>query len=414
MPIDHILAVELAGMAALVAGSFMLFYRYRARRRAAAVAGLAVLFEDRHLAVMGLDAFPKHALTLPPNSPAISRLRQLALDSGKAAVFLPGQTLQVVFKPEIQKGLQNGAYTLMKTKQGETLADAVSTSSSKIVGKGRLTQSGKVRQFAAAGFQLVSIAVAQAHLAEIAEGMRALNTKLDSITNRLEANDIAEIRGSIDYVRSIATVVHENHDPQALSSEMAQNLEATIRHSHTWLQKLLGHLTELVKEARALEDLDTFGTGKTFDALKDIVSRARALADRRAFYSDFTSTVNLLTSYIDPKRTRFTQAQTTSQEWDQLMQTLATVLAKKASELFKDDVVFNRESTLSSRRSEVNKELDALTAEAREVNTQSSARTARIEHTLAALQAPDKPVRLALTFDAKGEVVEAGLLPVDS
>lgn len=404
MPIDHTLALELA---AVVSG-FILFYRYRRRRRT----GLPVFFESRHLSVMGLDAFPKDARTLPPKSPAISRLRQLALDSGKAATFLPGRTLQVVFKPEIQKGFQRGTYTLMKTRQGETLADAISRSNGKIVGKGRLIQSGKVRQLASVSFQAVSIAVAQAHLAEIAEGMRALNAKLDSISNRLEANDVAEIRGSIDYVRSIAAFVHD-HAPQALSSEMAMTLQITIRDSHTWLQKLLGHLAELVKEVYALEDLDTFGTGKTFEAINDILSRARVIADRRAFYGDFTSSVNMLTSYIDPKRTRFTQPQTTSHEWNQLMQTLTTELAKKANQFFKKDVVFNSQSTLSSRRSEVDKALNNLTNQRRNVDRRLGECTT-LEHTLAALQGSDKPVRLALTFDAQGEVIEAGLLPADA
>lgn len=408
---DHRWILMLAVAMTIAAGCFLL-HQYRARRETTRVGGgLEVLFESRHLAVVGLDSFPEHALSIPADSTSIHRFRQLAADAGKAAVFLPGRTLQVVFKPEIQEGLKSGAYTLMRTDDGETLADAVNKTTGRVVGKGRLIESGKIRQLAAVGFQMVSIAVAQAHLAEIAEGMRAINSKLDSITNRLEANDLAEIEGSIAYVLEIAAFIKRHENRQPLSAEMAQNLEATIRCSHIWQRKVLRHLGDLLIEAASLTDLDTFGTGTTFDALNQVISQAKILAQRQDFYGEFTSTVNCLTAFIDPTRTRFTQANVTFQEWDQLSDQLAAVVTEKVSLYFRGDVRFNRESTLSSRRKALLSEVDKLTTQRLGMKKKLASRAIRVEQALVALPAPGKPVRMALTIDARGDVTCAGVLP---
>lgn len=407
---DQSLVVGLLGAAALAAGGISLvLYRARGRRRKTRMNDLSVLFDDRHMSIHSLNAFPNDALSLPPNSPEISRLRHLALDGGKAVLFHPGKTLEVVFKPEIQKGLQDGAYALMKTKQGEVLADAVDVANGQVVGKGRLVEAGKVKQLAAAGFQLLSIAVAQAHLAEIAEGMRAINLKLDSIVNRLEANDVAEIRGAISYLKGIAEFVHGPGNGRAVSSEKAHQIESIIADSHSWLHKLEGHLEDLLEQASSLKDLDTFGTGKTFDSFQYLMSRLKELSERRALYVTFTNTTALVTSYLDPKGVRFSKASASSATWDKLMNSFSVVLQEKASEHFKDGVLFNKGSTLTSRREYVHQEAKYMVDEAGELRSQA-ARLAAAQYTREGLLTADRPVRLALTFDAQGEVIEAGVL----
>lgn len=112
--------------------------------------------------------------------------------------------------------------------------------------------------------------------------------------------------------------------------------------------KLERHLQDLLMEAQALSDLDTFGTGKTFDNFQSIVSRLKGLSERRALYVTLTTTIALLTSYIDPEGTQYSEANAISTTWDQLMGILASVLRKKAGEFFKDDVV-STEGALSHR-----------------------------------------------------------------
>ena len=409
MHAELVLLIEFAGLVVAL-GAVVVFFALR-KKRAKTATSLDVVFENRHLAVVALTAFPANALSIPTNSGTISQFRQLALDTGKAALLAPGRTIEVVFKPEIQTGLRKGAFTLMKTKDGEILADAVDKASGKIVGKARLMEGRRIRQLASAGFQLVSIAVAQAHLAEIADGLRALNSKLDSITNRLESNDVSEIEGPIEYVRELAAFVQKQGDPKALSAEMANSLEATIRDSHSWQRKALRHLEDLVKEATSIQDLDTFGTGSTFDALKGIVSRAKILANRQEFYGEFASTVNTLTAFIDPSRTRFTLANVTSVEWDRLSNQMHSALNEKVANFLRDDVRFNRESTLAERRSMILSEAEKLKTQSLSMNATLANRISRIEQMVAALPAHGKPVRMAITMDAKGDVISAGVIP---
>jgi hypothetical protein len=409
MHANFVLLTEIAGLAvALVA--ILVFFSRRAKRQNPGK-GLDVIFRSRHLEVIGLDAFPSNAFPIPANSSTLSQFRQLALDAGKAALLVPGRTLEVIFKPEIQAGLKKGTLVLMTTKDGETLADAIDATTKRVAGKGRLVEGGKVRQLASAGFQLLSIAVAQAHLAEIADGLRALNSKLDSITNRLESNDVAEIEGPIGYIRELATFVQKQGNPKALSAEMAHSLEATIRESHSWQRKALRHLDDLVKEADSIQDLDTFGTGSTFEALKGIILRAKILTIRQDFYVEFASTVNTLTAFIDPKREHFTLAHIASEEWDRLWTKMHSVMQGKVALYLREDVRFNRETTLAERRGLILTEAEKMKALSVHRSAALAQRTQRIEQMVSALPAPGHPVRMALTMDEKGDVISAGVIP---
>ncbi|MBA1245820.1 hypothetical protein [Pseudomonas japonica] len=409
MHVDSVLLIEVAGLSVALGAILVFFNRRKIPQKAST--GLDVVFENGHLAVVGLSAFPANALSIPTNSETISQFRQLALDTGKASLLVPGRTLEVVFKPEIQEGLKKGTLTLMKTKDGEVLADAIDNATGKIVGKARLMEGGKIRQFASAGFQLVSIAVAQAHLAEIADGLRALNLKFDSITNRLESNDIAEIEGAIDYIRELAAFVQKQGTPNALSAEMANSLEATIRESRSWQRKALRHLDDLVKELASIQDLDTFGTGSTFEALKGIISRAQILLIRQDFYSEFASTVNTLTAFIDPQRNRFSPAKVASEEWSRLSNQMHSIMKGKVVSYLGEDVRFNRESTLAERRDLILTEAERLNTRSLGINSALVNRMSRIEQMLAVVPTPGQSVRMALTIDTEGNVTNAGIVP---
>jgi hypothetical protein len=126
-------------------------------------------------------------------------------DIFKGAASVPNKTVEVIFKPEIHKGLIDGTYKLMETKSGEILADAVDASN-KVVGKARLIQGGKAKQLAGGAFQLVSIAVAQSHLADIERSLSAIKSSISEILERQENEDKARITGAFDYLREIGCV----------------------------------------------------------------------------------------------------------------------------------------------------------------------------------------------------------------
>ena len=135
------------------------------------------IFDENGLKVLEskeIEKIPARAHLLESSSSAINRVKHLASDLFKGAANVPKKSVEVIFKPEIHQGLSDGTYTLMRTKTGEVLADAVD-SSGKIVGKGRIIQAGKARQLAGGAFQLVSIAVAQSHLADIERSLTQIS-----------------------------------------------------------------------------------------------------------------------------------------------------------------------------------------------------------------------------------------------
>src|SRR3546814_16829095 len=125
------------------------------------------------------------------SSDLIKRVRHMASDLYKGAASVSNKTVEVIFKAEIQHGFADGTYTLMKTRSGEVLADAVDSSGS-VVGKGRLIQGGKARQLASGAFQLVSIAVAQSHLADIERSLSAIKDSISEILERSEERRVGK------------------------------------------------------------------------------------------------------------------------------------------------------------------------------------------------------------------------------
>ena len=77
------------------------------------------------------------------------------------------------------------------------LADAVN-SSGKFVGKGRLIEGGKARQIASGAFQLVSIAVAQSHLADIERSLGVIKDSISDVLKILQNEKRANITGAFD------------------------------------------------------------------------------------------------------------------------------------------------------------------------------------------------------------------------
>ncbi len=151
------------------------------------------IFDENGLKVLEsreIKQIPARAHLVGPSSSAINRVEHLAADLFKAAGSVPNKTVEVIFKPEIHQGLVDGTYTLMRTKSGEVLADAVDTSN-KVVGKARLIQGGRAKQLAGGAFQLVSIAVAQSHLADIEKSLSAIKGSISEILERQENEDKA-------------------------------------------------------------------------------------------------------------------------------------------------------------------------------------------------------------------------------
>ncbi|MFP5393396.1 MAG: hypothetical protein ACLGI6_17915, partial [Gammaproteobacteria bacterium] len=68
-----------------------------------------------------IDAIPSGVHHLDIKNEMVQRTGRIVSELFKGTLSIPGKTIEIIFKPEIQAGLSEGTYTLMKTRAGETL-----------------------------------------------------------------------------------------------------------------------------------------------------------------------------------------------------------------------------------------------------------------------------------------------------
>jgi len=352
-----------------------------------------------------IQTIPARAYRVESSDSAINRVKHMAADLFKGAVSIPNKTVEVIFKPEIQQGLADGTYTLMKTNSGEVLADAVNSSGT-IVGKGRIIQGGKARQLASGAFQLVSIAVAQSHLADIERSLSAIKDSISEILERQENEDKARISGAFDYLREIATYMREFKCPDELSQQKRNAIEGIVKDSYSWRNKLEEDMYSLIQQISTLKDLDTFGTGATFERLKELIGKVDPLLKRRELFLNLASATNFVTTYLDPARREFSRVNTENDKWSELIEKFKDVVLEKQSTLM-GKAFFNSNETLQLRRDK----LKSLSSEYRQlaieqknsyVYSQDS-----LEKSVSRLIGPSGNVHVAISFDERGDVVAA-------
>ncbi|DAB32463.1 MAG TPA: hypothetical protein CFH79_03700, partial [Sulfurospirillum sp. UBA11407] len=96
------------------------------------------------------------------NNDEINRVNHFIADISKGVISTSNQTVELVFSSEVQIGLKSGKYY-----QTANSPIARSTSTGNIKEHGKIIQSGHGKQLLTGGYQLLSIAVAQSHLADI-------------------------------------------------------------------------------------------------------------------------------------------------------------------------------------------------------------------------------------------------------
>ena len=270
---------------------------------------------------------------LPPNESAIRHASQFAADLLKGAATLPSRTLEVVFKPDIQQGLRDGAYTLMKTQSGETLADAVDRTG-QIVGKGRLMEAGKMRQLAAGAFQLASIAVAQAHLADIERSLQGIRGDLEKVLQSLESADRANLSGSISYLRHMAEFLKAMNAPAEMPAQMKNQIEGLVLKSHIWRDKLDGDMNNLIGRVASQSDKDRMGKSETYRAMESHLMEAEQLLQRRELLRGVFALLNIVAAWADPLRREFSRVDAAEQQWGDRLHVLRRELERQAKALF--------------------------------------------------------------------------------
>ncbi len=382
----------------------------RAEPNAASVTDLAFHDETGRNVITAneIAGIPAHAQTLRDSSSVSRQSMHLVSELLKGSASVPNKTVELVFSKEVQQGLTAGTNKLMESG-GHNFADAVSVQTGKIVGKGRLIESGKLKQVAGGIFQLASIAVAQSHLDDINQSLGAIQKSVDGVLAKMEIADRSDIQGTIDYLKEMADYMRALKSPDELPEQKRTKLEDILLESHKWRAKIHGEMSKLVQDIKAQADLDTFGTEKTYKALSDLIAKAAPLNERHKLLLDVVTLMNMLFAYLDPLGHQHRKVEPRLDEWHELVQRLKDESQEKATALL-TRARFNSDEMLEHRR-------NAVIGQGRqsEILALSNQKTysdvlQRIEASQRRLVKEGGELRVAITFDAAGQVKTTAIL----
>lgn len=351
---------------------------------------------------------PRYARRLSAESPSVRHAAQLAADVFKGAVNLPSRSINIVFRADVQAGLKDGTYRLMKTTAGETLADAVDTTG-KIVAKGRIVETGKLRQLASGGFQLASIVVAQAHLADIERSLQALRSDVKEILDDLEASNIANITGKSSYLSDLVKHIAQLPAVGELPVHFANSIQQIVAESHTLRDKLHEDIKALIRRVEKQADPDTFGTESVYKGLRGHVDKANQLLIRHAKLSQLMAILNYAVAFIDPIGKQFFRADMKAALWNELCGGLANQLAGKA-EQYLSNAQFNSEDTLTLRKKDVVRDTSAFLLKSTDQQLAFDNAMAALIEDNERYFGKDAETHITLSFDDNGLIKEAAVL----
>lgn len=369
------------------------------------------LIDSDGIAVMNIEeisTIPFTARHLDSSSEEVNRLSQLASDFIKAGGSIPGKTIKLVFKPEIAQGLKDGTYTLMRTQSGEVLADAVDATG-QVIGKGRVVQAGSARQIAAGAFQLVSIAVAQAHLADIERSLKSIKSGIAELLNRLEATDQSSISGAIAYLNEVAQHMKDSEVPIELSSEKSHVIESINQMGFTWRDKVQCDLINLTQQVKILKDADKFGTGNTHQELRKLVDKVHPLLNRYDLLLQLAAVTSMIVAYLDPAGQKYTRMRPEVDEWTKLVENFCSELKNKTRELLKS-ATFTSNELLEYRKADIYQLISKYQTEAFSQKNNFIELIGKLDKSTRQLTLRNGGVSLALRYDTDGVLRDAAFV----
>lgn len=226
------------------------------------------------------------------NNNEINKTMQLIADGVKSYIgTASSKTVELAFS---QKSVE-----FMKNKKGEVLSILVDSDSKKIKEIPKLKLTGQTKQLLTGGYQLLSIAVAQSHLADIEKSLRSIKSLVKNIQDKLEAEDRANLKGAIRYLENKIIPLIKNYDGQnEIGQEYKNEFQSIIRDIYTWEDKFLEDFEILNKEIQQLTSKDTFGTGNTYEELKTLLKRIEPLKERYGLILKLSNILNVVQKFI--------------------------------------------------------------------------------------------------------------------
>ncbi|SDZ85956.1 hypothetical protein [Microbulbifer marinus] len=363
--------------------------------------------------VAEIDRFPASvAAAQDEDDIAVQHGRQLVADLFKTGVSIPGKTVQIVFDERVMKGFYDGALEIVPAAGGGARVMARDVASKKIAGHGRIVEAGRVRQVAAGAFHLVSIAVAQSHLADINRSLKEISSAINDVKTHLNNQDKARMQGTQRYLQYLLGVMNGLESPEQVPTEKKVQLEAIHRDTLEWAEQLRLEVDALKAKIARQEDVDSFGgTEYTFKALCELAQSAQHLIDKRNLLLRILVSLQVGKAYLNPLNEERLSFEYVTQSVADLELTQATlgVLRDRTLQLLAK-ALFNRSSTLDERRAQLLRKQEELLTLAQTGQEEYASIAHSLGQHYQRLRENNREVRMALEFDAAGEVRQLALV----
>lgn len=278
------------------------------------------------------------------NSIAVGGISHLLSDITKGAISVSNKTIELVFSPEVIEGIKNGNLYIA---EGRAWVKNVTTE--RFAGHAHIVEVGQTAQFLTGGYQLLSIAVAQSHLADIEKRLYSIDNSLKQIIEKLELEDKSRIQGAISYIKSILENIKRNDYKKELSPAQKNQIEQKNSDILHWRDKLLLEFDILVNDVYKIGNIDTFGTENIFNELKKVIKdRINPLKDRYSLLIELNLLLTILIKYIDPEDKEFTKIDINLDEFSKKIELISKSIEDKQQSKLKS--IFNKDYTLEDRK----------------------------------------------------------------
>lgn len=336
----------------------------------------------------------------------ISRYQHLLSDLFKGSVSIPNKTIEVVFNPQIMEGLENGSYVLMTTKTGEILADAVDKAG-KVVGKGRIVETGKIKQLCGGGYQLLSIAVAQSHLADINSRLDRIEESCRNIEEIIKNKELSKIKGDVSYLQRLFNDL-KNRENFEISAERSSQIEVIINRLFRYDEGVLLDFDRIMESIKQQKNTDLVGSGDTYKALNKKIKEIDDVIKCKATIIQLFMLLKYIISVIDPYQKKYTSLNESpfDSTWIEFSKKLVPIIDIKAKEVIK--ATFNDEDVLLVRREKLISSAEIYKNQLDGLKRDSDYALLALEHNLSKLTNQNGNLRYYLSFDANGQIKQAG------
>lgn len=225
-------------------------------------------------------------------------------------------------------------------------AIVVNSTGGRIKEHATILKSGQGKQLLTGGYQLLSVAVAQSHLADIEKRLKNIENTLNDIKTHLENDDISKLLGSIKYI--ISEVKNESD----LTDIRKNKIEDIKYKAFQWREKLSLEISDCLKKIKNIQHKDTFGTENMYkeiaSIIKDDMSR---LKYKYELLMELHILLTMLDNFINPSENGFKIIELDLEDISRKIQDFYPSLEDKYG-LLKS--MFNQNDTLEERKKTLN------------------------------------------------------------